>query len=298
MPKSKVVLVRSKELESGADPSIKRFESMLCAGMSALNDCMMHIECWAKLAKNSGRIGIKPNCVAAPQMSSSVELVLALADLLRNAGKKAGDIVIWERQNAELKRAGFKPDVSGDGFRCYGTDTRGVGYGSKFHKLGKVGSLVTRIIENDCDHLINVPILRDHSLAGVSGAMKNYYGAVHNPNKYHDNNCDPYVAEVNALPVIKDKNILTVMDMTRMQYNGGPGYRSAYAVNLGSILISTDPVAIDAVGEKIINEQRSLHEMGSLADAGRHPKWLVTAQELGVGTADLSSIDLIEVNVD
>ena len=39
-------------------------------------------------------------------------------------------------------------------------------------------------------------VLKDHDLAGVSLAMKNWYGVVHNPNKLHDDDCDPFVADL------------------------------------------------------------------------------------------------------
>jgi uncharacterized Fe-S center protein len=140
--------------------------------------------------------------------------------------------------------------------------------------------------------------LKDHSLAGVAGAMKNYYGVVHNPNKYHDNNCDPYVAEINALPIVKNKNVLIIMDLTRMQYQGGPGYRGEYSVRHGAIMISVDPVAIDAAGERIINDYRTQNNLPTLADSERPPKWLKTAEKLGLGVADMNNIDLIEVAID
>ena len=41
-------------------------------------------------------------------------------------------------------------------------------------------------------------VVKDHDLAGVSAGLKNWYGVIHNPNKYHDSCCDPYVADVVA----------------------------------------------------------------------------------------------------
>ena len=50
-----------------------------------------------------------------------------------------------------------------------------------------------------------MPLLKDHDGAGVSIALKNMYGVIHNPNKYHPNGCNPYVADVNMLPDIRTK---------------------------------------------------------------------------------------------
>jgi uncharacterized protein (DUF362 family) len=298
MPKSKVVLVRSRSLGSGGSADLSKLGNMLSRAVSLLHGGADSGDVWRQIVLNTGRIALKPNCVAGRNMSTSVQLTMALVQNLTHAGKEENDIVIWDMTNSKLKAAGYQLNMGRKGLKCYGTDSRDVGYGHSFHVKGKVASLVTKIVESHCDHSINLPILKDHSLAGVSGAMKNYYGVVHNPNKYHDNNCDPYVAEISALPVVKDKDVLTVMDLTWIQYHGGPGYRGEYAVRYGGIMMSPDPVAIDAIGEKIIDDYRTGNEMKTLAESGRPPKWLGTAQALGLGNADLAAIDLVEISVD
>lgn len=298
MSKSKVVLVRCKSLYLNGRPVQAKLRQMLSHGMSVLNGGDDPETVWRNLAKKTGRIGFKPNCVAGRNMATAPELTAALIESLVSAGKDENDCVIWEMTSDTLKRAGYELNVGRSGVKCYGSDARDVGYGYMFHSKGSIASLVSRIVESHCDHLINLPILKDHSLAGVSGAMKNYYGAVHNPNKYHDNNCDPYVAEINALPIIDDKDVLTITDLTTMQYQGGPGYRGEYAVRFGAIMISEDRVAIDAIGEKIIDEMRVENELGTLADVGRSPKWLKTAESMRLGVADLNAIELVESEID
>ncbi len=297
MTKSKVVLVRNQSLFSNGRPDLAALSTMLSRAMALLYHISDGRDAWSTLAQSTGRIGIKPNCQAGRNMSTTPELAMAVVQQLTSAGKKDDDIVIWEMNNRQLKAAGYELNAGFNGLKCYGTDSRDVGYGRQFHVKGKVASLVSRIVESNCDHLINLPILKDHSLAGVSGAMKNYYGVVHNPNKYHDNNCDPYVAEVNALPIIRDKDVLTVMDMTRLQYQGGPGYRGEYAVKYAGIMVATDPVAIDAVGQRIIDDFRTRNKLPTLAESGRPPKWLKTAEQLGLGNADMNNIELIETEI-
>ncbi|MFH1891519.1 MAG: DUF362 domain-containing protein [Candidatus Zixiibacteriota bacterium] len=298
MSKSKVVLVKSKSLSSGGAGDQRILGTMLSRGISVLYDGIDPDDAWRKLCNSTGRVGMKTNCAAGRNMSTSVELTVALADKLVAAGKPERDMIIWDRQNRELKSAGYTLNYAKNGVRCFGTDTRDVGYASSFHSNGKVASLVTNILEMECDHLFNLPILKDHSLAGVSGAMKNLYGAIHNPNKYHDNNCDPYVAELSALPIIKGKSSLVVTDMTRMQYHGGPGFRGSYVVKYGAVIMSFDAVAIDAIGGTILDRFRRENDMQTLAESGRPPKWLVTAEMLGLGNADPANIELIEIEVD
>jgi uncharacterized protein (DUF362 family) len=137
-------------------------------------------------------------------------------------------------------------------------------------------------------------VLKDHDLAGVTLAMKNFFGAIHNPNKYHDNNCDPYIAELNTHPYIRRKQRLIVCDALVAQYNGGPAYKPQWAWNFSGLLIGTDTVALDYVGANIIEQKRKEIRMPSLKQAGREPKYIQTAASLGLGTSDPSQIDVIE----
>ena len=138
-----------------------------------------------------GPVGIKINCLARRNKSAPGALVQAAGDLLVESGRQENDIVVWERTNRELQAAGFKLNASSFGRRCLGTDTDGIGYGDRLFVSGEVGSLVSRVLTDLVKSNINMPALKDHSLAGMSGALKNMYGAIHNPNKYHDNNCSP-----------------------------------------------------------------------------------------------------------
>ena len=80
---------------------------------------------------------------------------------------------------------------AGAGVRIFGTDADGVGYGPDLVAHLGVGSLFSRIQAGYVTASISLAILKDHGLAGVTAGMKNYFGAIHNPNKYHDSGCDP-----------------------------------------------------------------------------------------------------------
>jgi uncharacterized protein (DUF362 family) len=135
--------------------------------------------------------------------------------------------------------------------------------------------------------------LKDHDLCGVSLSLKNFYGAIHNPNKYHDHGCDPYIADVNAHPYIKDKLRLVICDGLIGQCNGGPGYKPQWAWPYSGLLLSRDPVAIDRTGCHIIEEQRKATGLQSLAAAGRPAKHIQTAAQRGLGISDMNKINRI-----
>jgi uncharacterized protein (DUF362 family) len=138
-------------------------------------------------------------------------------------------------------------------------------------------------------------VLKDHNLAGVSLGMKNFFGAIHNPNKYHDYNCDPFVADVVSHRFIGAKWRLTVCDATRAQYHGGPTRNPGFAWTFGGMLVGADFVATDAVAADLLERQRAAKELKPLAREKRPAKHIATAAARGLGVADLSKIERIEL---
>ncbi len=271
--------------------SVARYRHLVANGLTTLTSVSSVDEAVQKLIPN-GAVGLKINCLTGKFNSTPVPLVEALADILESAGWPANDIVVWERTSHELQKAGFELNASSFGRRCLGTDTNGVGYGRDFHSAGESSSLISRILEKTVSSNINLPVLKDHSIAGLSGGMKNMFGAINNPNKFHNNNCDPHVADVSMMDPIRAKNRLTIINAVRVQYHNGPGYDPAYIAEYGSIILSDDPVAVDRIGLEIVEHFR--HEAGlpSLEMSKRPARYLQTAQAHGLGRADLSAIEL------
>ncbi len=248
---------------------------------------------------SGGTVGMKTNCLARFN-PTSLPLVDALTELLvAHAGKDENDIVVWERSNRELKNAGFDLNAASFGRRCLGNDANGVGYDdSQFYSSGKVNSLVTRVLTRMIDHSINLGLLKHHSIAGMSSALKNMYGAVNNPNKYHADNCSPYAADVNNLEPIRGKHRLAIVDAVRVQYDKGPGFNAASMAYYNGVLFSEDPVAADSVALKILDKLRVDNGLPPLAKTGQEVKYLVEGQKTGLGVCDDDKIDLHVVRVD
>ncbi|MCP4606196.1 MAG: DUF362 domain-containing protein [Proteobacteria bacterium] len=250
-------------------------------------------EAFRALFKPNDVVAIKVNCLAGPGMSSSVSVVDALVAGLRSVGIENKNIIIWERTSAELRKAGFETNRYSDTRpRCLGNDE--AGFNREIEFSGEVGSLFTNILARRTTALINVPVLKDHDLSGVGCGMKNMYGAIHNPNRYHENNCDPYVADVSAHSYIKDKLRLVLADALTAQYQGGPARMAQHQWRPAEILAATDPVALDRVAQKLIDEQRKKHGMASLEESKRPPKWLATANKQGLGEHRLKKIRIIK----
>jgi uncharacterized protein (DUF362 family) len=148
-------------------------------------------------------------------------------------------------------------------------------------------------VSTECTALVSFGVVKDHDLAGVSAGMKNWYGVIHNPNKYHQNGCDPYITDVARHPFIRDKLRLTVLDGVVAQCHGGPAYRPGATFELGLVAASTDPVAADLWAWQMIEAERRRRGMPTLEEAGRPVRFLATSAERGLGVDDPKSLKVV-----
>ena len=82
-------------------------ESSLDRAMQSFYDLQDPVAVWKKVVHPGDVVGLKVNTIAGPGLSTSVTLVDAICEHLKQAGIKPNDIVIWDRTNRELTRAGY-----------------------------------------------------------------------------------------------------------------------------------------------------------------------------------------------
>lgn len=246
----------------------------------------------ARLFSPHDVVGIKVNTLAGPGLSTHPEIVAQMVTWLLTAGIRPGNIVVWDRSDRELVAAGYTLNRDGSRVRYQGTNDD---YDWTPREWGGGGSCFARLLVSEITALINVGMLKDHDLSGISAGLKNLYGVIHNPNKYHDSGCSPYLAQLAAHPLIKDKLRLTILDGLVAQCHGGPARNPRWAWPYEGVLVSTDPVAIDAIAYRIIEARRREIGLPPLAQDGRAPQWIVAAEELGLGIARPEHIRLVEV---
>ena len=297
MKTATVVEIQSDKAIAGNGINRAEAAKMFELALDMLSPTGVGYDLIGKLFPENGTIGIKVNALAGSRMSTSPGLVFALVDIFSRLGYRKKDMIIWDRKESELKRAGFKINTRGPGYRCFATDTPGVGFSNKLYSYKSIGSLVSKIQAEICRSMINFPVLKDHSIAGLSGCLKNYYGVIHNPNKYHDDMCDPYQADLFSLDIIREKQKLAVFDAVWVQYNGGPGYVARWVAEYNAILLSTDAVALDAVAVNIIDKLRTNAGLKKLKDSGRPAVGVYTAGKEGLGCADLENIKWVKRKV-
>jgi hypothetical protein len=138
--------------------------------------------------------------------------------------------------------------------------------------------------------LINTRPMRTHALSGVGGLIKNPIMFDPEPSKYHDNAC-ANLAEIWHLPPVKGKVRLNVLVMLTPQFHnlGLHHFDPAYVWSYNGLIVSTDPVAADSVGLRIIQRKRQLV-------FGEDRPLQPTAHHLGNSEAD--NIELIRLGWD
>jgi len=252
-------------------------------------------KCWRQLFTPDDVVGIKINCLAGRGMSTHRELVDAIVEGVKSAGVPEKNIIIWDRANRDLEKAGYRIQTNRNRLKIYGNDQ--VGYSRRLYEFGEAGSFLSNILVEQCTAVINVPILKDHGIVGMTNALKNFFGAIHNPNKYHDFFGDPYIADVNMFSEIRKKTRLTITDALTAQFEGGPPFMPQWAWNFNGIIVGMDRVAMDAYAWKLIDEKRKEKGLPTLKEAGREPIYIRTAADENhrLGTEDLSKIELIQV---
>ena len=137
-----------------------------------------------------------------------------------------------------------------------------------------------QIMDNDV--FINVPVLKHHSSTTLTIAMKNLMGIVWDRRFWHRNDLHQCIADF-CLYRKPDLNIVDAMlVMTR---NGPRGTSTADLVRKNSLLVSSDVVAVDAASALIFGEQPE--NVGHMR----------IAQEMGIGSLDLSQLNIQRVHM-
>jgi hypothetical protein len=295
--KSRVVVIRHESLRAdGQGPAPERVRELLDEAVKAIAGDAKAADAWARWFKPADRVGIKVNCLG---YATRPAVALATAAGIGAAGLAPRQTIVWDRMSDELRRAGYDLRGDGKGPRCFGTDAltdRGnAGYGPEIVTSGGIGSFYSRIVTDEATALVSACILKDHNLAGLSCGLKNFYGAIHNPNKYHEGGCDPFVADACAAPPIRDRLRLVVCDALRPQYSGGPSLRPQWQWAYGGLILSTDPVALDRVALEILERKRAAAGMKPLEAEKRPARYLASAQARGLGTADLAAIEVVSI---
>jgi len=129
--------------------------------------------------------------------------------------------------------------------------------------------------------LIGIAPVKDHHRSGASMVMKNWYGLLGGRRNIFHQDIQTIIAELAAMV----RPTLVVLDgTTTMMTNGPTGGSLADLKETRTLILGTDPVAVDAFGATLLGK--------TAADL----PFIAKAEALGAGTADYGSLSPVEVS--
>ncbi len=306
--KSRVIAIKSRGIMKSGKPEPETIQRMMDEGMFTLTGKKTTADAWRTFFTPDDIVGIKINPIGGVKLSTRPEVVHAIIAGLRASGVKDNNIIIWDRFSYHLITAGFPLNQGNSGVRCLGTEPT-AGYDKKIHyesldddhslrQDDGARSLFSTIVSQHVTAIINVPVMKDHGIAGITLCLKNLaFGAINNTQRFHPSPyfCDPASAEVCAHPVLKNKVRLHIVDALQACFDGGPAGMKTWTMwNEERLFFGTDPVAIDRIGLEIIDRKRKENNCVSVFQKAKH---IATAGKKGLGVYDRDNIDLVELSV-
>ena len=293
---SRVAIVRNPALENleGA-PLAQQLRLMTFVAIADAVGASSIQAAMKSLFHPSDVVAIKLNAIA-PQIAPQPEIVFAIVEALGFAGVDRKNVIIYDKEDRDLAAAGYQCTATGPGPMIYGTigPTKNPGYEQELTEQGKTGFCLSKIVTREATAIINVPIMKQHCFAGMTGALKNHFGSIHNPEDFHYlDGCNPAVADVNLAKSIRNKQRLCVVDGVWVQYDGGPSFSAEHVDFHGAVMAATDPVALDTHIIAIMDKFRQQHNLPTLAEGKNPPKHVKTAAEYGLGCGDLNAIKVV-----
>jgi uncharacterized protein (DUF362 family) len=257
-------------------------KAMISAGVCQLTGASSDRDAWSRFVSPRDVVGIKVNCSGAPEINSHPELVAAIIDGLSAAGLPPEHIYIYDRFANQMRIVNFEPHVPKGVHVVAAEDRRGsiLGYDpftyveADFFGEEDTRSNLFRPVAQTFTKVINVPTMKEHRAAGVTGCLKNIaYGSFSNVARSHQrevSNTYSFIGTLASVEPLRSRTVLNIMDGLQSLWQGGPFLQSPrFRFFPKQIVIGTDPVALDHLLIDMVEEKRNEEGAPSIFNRSR-----------------------------
>jgi len=278
----------------------------ICDGLQAAGVSPSHIIIWDKDASDMRSAGYAPVSATATRVG--------IASIFPGAGYDPAAVykneilgtLIWG--DSEFIRHGDDDDLSQAASaavknKAYGGNS---GIGSNGDDSLTVAaapqtsnkSYYTRLVTTFCTKIINVPVLTDNSYIGINGCLGSLaLACVDNNRRFQGDPTygDPAICEILSKDFIRRKVVIHILDALVSEYAGGPRFDPQFTKSIGAIYVSRDPVAIDSLVLKRLEQWRASDKQGKIDPIGKTASHIHSAASYDLGTDDPARIQLVRV---
>ncbi|MGV3772737.1 MAG: DUF362 domain-containing protein [Verrucomicrobiales bacterium] len=305
---SRVVIIDNKKATESFTPKPNVINDMVELGITEWTRKKTSKEAWLSLVSTQDVVGLKVFSNPGPTSGTRPAVTAAVIESLLKAGLQPSQIIIWDRRMADLAAAKYLSLADRYGVKVLAAQD--VGYDeAKFYEAALVGRLifgdvdfrkkgegigrksyVTKLLTDQITKVITISPLLNHNYAGISGVFYSLgLGSVDNILRFE---MDPErlanaLPELYARPEIGDKVVLNIMDALICQYQGEEYTLLHYSAAKNQLWFSADPVALDVLGIKELERERS---KARASNARLNMKIYENAALLDLGKADLTKV--------
>jgi uncharacterized protein (DUF362 family) len=327
--------VVSVKAERSIDPATEKVDAdtvaeMIRRGMTALTGEQASRDAWRKFFSPSDVIGIKVNCSGAPGICSHPAVVAEIVKNLVAVDVKPTQIYIYERFKNQMDTVRYENYVPAgvNVLAVENTRSQMSNYDPRtyvevdFFGEDDTRSNLVRLVSERFTKIINVPNMKDHGAAGVTGCLKNIaYGNFSNVARSHRNektNTLSFIGTLASVEPLRSITTLSIMDGLRGVWHGWPfSPTRKFRFYPKQVMFGTDPVAMDRLLLDIIDNKRKAEGANSVWDHDmahvergrgysdnpniqrflREPGHIEYSSKLGLGVYDRSKIKLQEIEL-
>jgi len=242
----------------------------------------------SKYVKKGQKVVVKPNIGwdVSPERGGNTNPKLVARIIRHCLDAGASDVYVFDNTcdtwNLCYKNSGIEKAVKDAGGKIVPGNTENYYKSITIPKGKRLKEAKVHELILNSDVFINVPVLKHHSSASISLAMKNLMGIVWDRRFWHRNDLHQCIADLTTWRV----PTLNIIDGYRVMLRNGPrGVSEADVVLMKQMIVSSDIVAADAAATLIF---------GSKPEDIPHIRM---AHEMKVGTMDLSKLNINRIKI-